>query len=261
MKERLKEKDASLKEKDASLKEKDALMKERLNEKDASLKEKDALMKERLNEKDALLEEKNIAMEKTRADFEKRFDENINALKEKNALIQGHLEEINKSMETTKRNYEKQLDGKDMLIQQIQDCRKLENDTLSTMLERANTEALKLAGSLSVRGMIEKIEHQYSDRRRKEGSNASREVVWMEILEGSERIKEAVIRTCVGRNVTSKVDAAIEAIAQIYKHASDEVHNAGYDEILIRRSKLSGIQLEVLRGLCAATHYATREVD
>ena len=57
------------------------------------------------------------------------------------------------------------------------------------------------------------------------------------------------------------MDAAIEAIDQIYKRVSDEIHNAGYDVIPVRKSMFHGVQLEVLRGLCAAAHYAMREYE
>ena len=226
----------NLKEKDALLEEKNALMKERLSE-------KDTFFKERLNEKDALIKMQDKSIEWVKSILEKRVEEN------------------------------------DTFVQGIQDAHKLEKEMLSMKLERTNTEMLKLTGNLSVRGMIEKIELQYSDRRRKEGSNVSRVVrytfytilyyvtnhskqaVWTEILGADGLIKAAVIKTCSGRNAACKMDSAIEAIVQIYRKVSDEVHNAGCDEIPIRRSMFHCVQLEVLRGLCAATHYATREMD
>ena len=149
---------------------------------------------------------------------------------------------------------------KEMRIAELKERMELERSMLSAMLERANTETLKLSHNLSVRGMIEKLEYQYSEKRRKEGSDATRKAVWMEILHNNGKIKEAVIKHCSGRNEACKVDAAIEAIIQIYKQTSDEIHQAGYDEIQIKTSALHGIQLQVLRGLCSATYYATREI-
>ena len=86
----------------------------------------------------------------------------------------------------------------------------------------------------------------------------SRNAVWTEILYNNEAIKEAETKHRNARNTPCKVDAAIEAIIQIYKGASEEIHRAGYDEIPIKTSMFHGIQLEVLRGLCFATHYAMR---
>jgi hypothetical protein len=149
---------------------------------------------------------------------------------------------------------------KNELIQATKIASEAEKRVLSMMLEKASTETLKLSQSLSVRGMIEKVELQYSEKRRTEGKDATRKAVWVEILSTNEKLKAAMTKHCSGRTLTSRIDATAEAIVQIYRQASEEIHHAGYDEIPIKISTLHGIQLEVLRGLCAATYYAIREV-
>jgi len=151
--------------------------------------------------------------------------------------------------------------AKDKYLDELRLMWKKDIENACNLLKLANTEVLKLSGNLSVRGMIEKIELQLSDKRRRDGKHASRKAVWNEILENNEGIKQAVIKSCTGRNLPCRIDSAVEAIVQIYQKVSDEIHNAGCDEIIIRRSMFHGVQLEVLRGLCAETHYATREVD
>jgi len=188
-------------------------------------------------------------------------------IEEKNGMIQERgirIEEINAMIQEKETRIEEKnamIQERGIRIEEIKEKMELEKCMLSAMLERANTETLKLTQNLSVRGMIEKLECQYSEKRRKEGSDASRKAVWTEILHNNGKIKEAVIKHCSGRNEACKMDAAIEAIIQIYKRASDEIHQAGYDEIPIRTSMFHGIQLEVLRGLCASTYYATREIS
>jgi len=149
---------------------------------------------------------------------------------------------------------------KNELIQATKIASEAEKRVLSIMLEKANTETLKLSQSLSVRGMIEKVELQYSEKRRTEGKDATRKAVWVDILSTNEKLKAAMTKHCSGRTMAGRIDAAAEAIVQIYRQASEEIHHAGYDEIPIKISTLHGIQLEVLRGLCAATYYAIREV-
>ena len=149
---------------------------------------------------------------------------------------------------------------KNELIQATKIASEAEKRVLSMMLEKANTETLKLSQSLSVRGMIEKVELQYSEKRRTEGKDATRKAVWVDILSTNEKLKAAMTKHCSGRTMAGRIDAAAEAIVQIYRQASEEIHHAGYDEIPIKISTLHGIQLEVLRGLCAATYYAIREV-
>jgi hypothetical protein len=145
-------------------------------------------------------------------------------------------------------------------IQATKIASEAEKRVLSIMLEKANTETLKLSQSLSVRGMIEKVELQYSEKRRTEGKDATRKAVWVDILSTNEKLKAAMTKHCSGRTMAGRIDAAAEAIVQIYRQASEEIHHAGYDEIPIKISTLHGIQLEVLRGLCAATYYAIREI-
>ena len=203
--------------------------------------DKDLWVRQVLEAKELCIGEKNLMIQEKETRIEEKnlmIQEKETRIEEKNMLIR----------------------EKETRIAELKERMELERGMLSAMLERANTEALRLSHSLSVRGMIEKLEYQYSEKRRKEGSDATRKAVWVEILHYNGRIKDAVIKHCSGRNEACKVDAAIEAIMQIYKQTSDEIHQAGYDEIQIRTSALHGIQLQVLRGLCSATFYATREV-
>ena len=203
--------------------------------------DKDLWVRQVLEAKELCIGEKNLMIQEKETRIEEKnlmIQEKETRIEEKNMLIR----------------------EKETRIAELKERMELERGMLSAMLERANTEALRLSHNLSVRGMIEKLEYQYSEKRRKEGSDATRKAVWVEILHYNGRIKDAVIKHCSGRNEACKVDAAIEAIMQIYKQTSDEIHQAGYDEIQIRTSALHGIQLQVLRGLCSATFYATREV-
>lgn len=197
------------------------------------------------------------------------------------AILHLSMAELNKTIEM-KNEFIKQLkdshasliqlkderyDTLDRVIELKDECTKnykdkcdAEQRELKSMLGRANMEVLKLAHNLSVRGMLEKIECQFSDKRRKEGPGATRRSMWAEILNENEHIKQAVIKTCTGKNVPSKVDMAIEAILEIYKRTSDEIHNSGYDEIPVKADQYHGQQLNVLRNLCAVTHYIMKEI-
>ena len=203
--------------------------------------DKDLWVRQVLEAKELCIGEKNLMIQ-----------EKETRIEEKNLMIQ--------EKETRMEEKNMMIQEKETRIAELKERMELERGMLSAMLERANTEALRLSHNLSVRGMIEKLEYQYSEKRRKEGSDATRKAVWVEILHYNGRIKDAVIKHCSGRNEACKVDAAIEVILQIYKQTSDEIHQAGYDEIQIKTSALHGIQLQVLRGLCSATFYATREV-
>jgi hypothetical protein len=231
--------------------------------------DKDLWVRQVLEAKELFIEEKNTMIQEKETRIEEKnlmIQEKETRIEEKNLMIQEketRIEEKNGMIQEK----ETRIEEKNMLIQEketriaeLKERMELERGMLSAMLERANTEALRLSHNLSVRGMIEKLEYQYSEKRRKEGSDATRKAVWVDILHYNGRIKDTVIKHCSGRNEACKVDAAIEAIMQIYKQTSDEIHQAGYDEIQIRTSALHGIQLQVLRGLCSATFYATREV-
>jgi hypothetical protein len=160
----------------------------------------------------------------------------------------------------TKADLERIIQAKDECIKHIQDKNEAEQHELKSMLGRANTETLKLAHSLSVRGMIEKIELQYSDKRQKDGAAVSRRTVWMDILHESEKLRQAVTKNCPGRNTASKTVVAVEAILEIYRLRSEEIHNAGYDEIPVKIDLYHGLQLDILRNLCTATHYLIKEI-
>jgi regulator of sigma D len=177
-------------------------------------------------------------------------------IEEKNARIaekEAMLQQVRNETDT-------RLEEKDHLIQAITNQFKAEHRVLSTTLERANVETLNLSQSLSVRGMLEKIEHQYSDKRRNGGADVTRRTVWIEILHNNEHLRRALTKHCSERNIESKIDAVATTIVQIYRQVSDEIHHAGYDEIPIQKSKFHGIQLDILRDLCAVTHFAIREV-
>jgi hypothetical protein len=217
--------------------------------------DKDLWVRQVLEAKELFIEAKNTMIQEKETRIEEKnlmIQEKETRIEEKNLMIQ--------EKETRIEEKNGMIQEKETRIAELKERMELERGMLSAMLERANTEALRLSHNLSVRGMIEKLEYQYSEKRRKEGSDATRKAVWVEILHYNGRIKDAVIKHCSGRNEACKVDAAIEAIMQIYKQTSDEIHQAGYDEIQIRTSALHGIQLQVLRGLCSATFYATREV-
>ena len=171
-----------------------------------------------------------------------------------------HTEELIKSHKQAMEAKDCVIQGKDDLIGAKIEKYDAEQRELKSSLARANNEILKLAQNLSIRGMIEKIECQFSDKRRTQGSLATRHAVWSEILGNNEDIKRAVIDTCTGRNVASKVNMAIEIIVEIYRRASNEIHHAGYTEIPVRLSAYQGQELNVLRNLCAATHYVIMEV-
>jgi hypothetical protein len=108
--------------------------------------------------------------------------------------------------------------------------------------------------------MLEMIEHQYSDKQRKGGADVSRRAVWIQILQNNDALRRTLTRHCFERNMGSKIDAVAAAIAQIYQQASGEIHYTGYHEIPIEKSKFHGIQLDLLRDLCASTHFAIREI-
>jgi hypothetical protein len=59
--------------------------------------------------------------------------------------------------------------------------------------------------------MIEKIEYQYSDKRRKEGKDATRRAVWTEIFHGHEQLQQAVTPACSGRNSVVSARAVFNA--------------------------------------------------
>lgn len=196
-------------------------------EKDSRISDKDEL----LQEKKMRLIEKEDTIQQTRKEKEERVEEIKQIIKEK-----------------------------DYLIQEMKSRSEAEKSLLSMMLERANTETLKLSQSLSIRGMIEKIEYQYSDKRRTGGTEISRQAVWIEILHNNETLKLALTKHCSEKSMRSKVDAVATTISQIYRQISDEIHHAGYDEIPIQKSKFKGMQLDLLRDLCAIMHFAIREI-
>jgi chromosome segregation ATPase len=168
--------------------------KSQLESKDCALQAKDCA----LQAKDCALQAKDTALQARDGTLQAKDD----ALQAKDAVIK----------------------TKDECMEKLRDKYDAEQSELKSQLARANNEILKLAHSLSVRGMIEKIEFQYSDRRRKEGSLASRKAVWTEILDENERIRQAVTSTCTGRNTACKVSMAVETIAEIYRR--DDIHNA-----------------------------------
>jgi uncharacterized protein YigA (DUF484 family) len=189
-------------------------------------------------------------------------------------ILRQSMDSMTQHAEVLTKNYKENMALKDSVLQARDECINAKNECLEhlrnkcnaeqielkSQLARTNNEILKLAHSLSVRGMIEKIECQFSDRRRREGAHASRKAVWMEILDENERIRRAVISTCTGKNMACKVAMAIEAIVEIYRRASDEIHNAGYDEIPVRIGVYHGQELDILRNLCAAANYLIKEI-
>jgi hypothetical protein len=146
--------------------------------------------------------------------------------------------------------------AKNEVIQALKEKSSAEHQDLSGQLARSNTENLMLAHSLSVRGMIEKVEMQYSElKRSKDSASASRRGIWTEILRENSEINTAVSRACSGKNSAAKTTAAIQVMLDIYQKASREVHSLGYDVIPIRKDVYHGSELDVLQGLCGATHY------
>jgi hypothetical protein len=146
-------------------------------------------------------------------------------------------------------------------MQSTKEKYEVEQRELKACLSRANNEILKLAHSLSVRGMIERLECQYSDKRRRGDGSVSRKAVWLEILGENAHIRKAVVAACSGRNEASKVSMAVEAIVEIYRRTSDEIHHAGYDEIPVFVKQYHGQELSVLRSLCTAANYLIKEME
>jgi chromosome segregation ATPase len=245
MAERIQEKNAHLAEKEEHIRAKNA----HLAEKNAHLAEKNELLQLTRKETEERIAEKNQLLQQARNDQEAR-------LAEKNACIT----EKNQQLQQARNDQAARLEEKDRLIQEMRHRSETERKHLTSMLERANNETLNLSQSLSVRGMLEKIEHQYSDKRRKGGPDVSRRAVWIEILQNNDALRRTLTRHCSERNIESKIDAVAATITQIYRQVSDEIHHAGYHEIPIQKSKFHGIQLDLLRDLCAATHFAIREV-
>jgi hypothetical protein len=180
----------------------------------------------------------------------------------KDTIIEGRDEVIKVKDEVIKwkdeviKGKDEVIKGKDEVIQALKEKSSAEHQELSGKLARCNTENLKLAHSLSVRGMIEKVEIQYSKlRRSKDSASASRREIWTEILRENSEINTAVSGACSGKNSASKTMAAIQVILDIYEKASREVQSLGYDVIPIRKDVYHGSELDVLQGLCRATHY------
>ena len=149
--------------------------------------------------------------------------------------------------------------GKDETMLALREKAAAESENLSRQLATANTENLKLAQALSVRGMIEKVELQFSELRRTMGGG-SRRKIWTEILDANESISAAVSKECAGKSAKARSSAAIQIILDIYEKASKDVHTLGYDQIPLSRVVYHGHELAVLRALCVATHYLFREI-
>jgi len=132
------------------------------------------------------LEDKNLLVTKAE-DAEKAKDKHLDELR-----LMWKKDIQNEDKDTSV--FKERLEEKDAVIQAIKDARKAETGALSVQLESANTENLRLSGNLSVRGMIEKIEYQYSSKRRRDGVHASRKTVWTEILDADGNLKQAVSR-------------------------------------------------------------------
>jgi chromosome segregation ATPase len=253
------EKDMRIADKEEMLQQVRKEQKERIDEKNAHIAEKNELLQQAKKEKEERIEEKNVRL----AEKEERIEEKNARLAEKEERIEEKnacIAEKNYFLQQAREEQKARLEEKERLIQEMRHRSEAEKKLLTTMLERANTEALNLSQSLSVRGMLEKIEHQYSDKRRKGGADVSRRTVWVEILHNNDALRHALTKHCSERNMESKVDAVATTITQIYRQVSDEIHHAGYDEIPIQKSKFHGIQLAVLRDLCASTHFAIREI-
>jgi hypothetical protein len=276
--EHIQEKNAHIAEKIAHIAEKNELLQQVRKEKEEHTNEKKELLQLTRKEKEECIAEKNQLLQLTRKEKEECIAEKNQLLQltrkekeeciaEKNQLLQltrkekeECIAEKNQLLQQARNDQEARLEEKDRLIQEMRHCSETEKKLLTSMLERANTETLNLSQSLSVRGMIEKIEHQYSDKRRKGGPDVSRRAVWIEILQKNDALRRTLTRHCSDRNIEKKIDAVAATIAQIYRQVSDEIHHAGYHEIPIQKSKFHGIQLDLLRDLCAATHFAIREV-
>ena len=238
-----------IREKDLRIADKEEMLQQVRKEKEEHINEKNELLQLTRKETEERIAEKNHLLQQARNDQEVRLAEKNACIAEKNHLLQ-----------QARNDQEARLEEKDRLIQEMRHRSETERKHLTSMLERANTETLNLSQSLSVRGMLEKIEHQYSDKRRKGGPDVSRRAVWIEILQNNDALRRTLTRHCSERNIESKIDAVAATIAQIYRQVSDEIHHAGYHEIPIQKSKFHGIQLDLLRDLCAATHFAIREV-
>ncbi len=129
---------------------------------------------------------------------------------------------------------------------------------LSYQLTRSNTEILKLSKSLSVRGMIKKIEVQFSEKRRTD-QEATRAAVWNEILENFPMLRKSLTDSVAGATEKSRRASVVVVIAEIYRKTSEEIHHDGYDEIPIETKKFKGAELPVLRSLCMSVNYAFKE--
>ena len=183
-------------------------------------------------------------------------DESLRYQQEKhNAIVLAKDE----SSRDQRENHDAILSAKDESLKFLQDKCSAEQRELKSLLSRANNEILKLAHSLSVRGMLEKIEYQFSEKRRSEGKNATRKAVWIEIFNEHEQFKQAAMKTCIGRNIASKIDNAASIVVDIYQQRSDEIHHAGYDEIPVKIDAYHGQQLDILRELCFVAHYIIKE--
>ena len=182
------------------------------------------------------------------------IEDKISLIEEKSTAIK----RLESERDVLTANHNRLLQAKDQYMELFQEKHNAESRELKSALARANNEILKLAQSLSVRGMLERIECQLSNKRR--SSRASRQEVWAEILDENEDIRRAV--TCTGgRNSSSKIKMAIELILEIYKRASDKLHHAGHDEIPVRVGMYRAQELSVLRNLCTAAHYIMKEVQ
>jgi hypothetical protein len=146
----------------------------------------------------------------------------------------------------------------DRLVRAIEQSHRSEITLLSDQLKRSNTEILKLSGSLSVRGMIEKMEVQYSEMRRTD-KDATRTAVWNEIAVNFPDLRRSLIESVAVGTEKTKLSSTIAAIAEIYRKTSEEIHHQGSDEIPIKTKKFQGAELPVLRALCTGGKYAFKE--
>lgn len=183
-------------------------------------------------------------------------EETFNAMQEKHEI---HLAAKDSTMKLMQEKYESTVSAKDEILKLMAQTHDAEQLELRTRLAIANTEVLKLAHSLSVRGMLEKIEYQYSEKRQREGKDATRRAVWAEIFNDCNVFKQAAAKTCSGRNIASKIESAVSIVLGIYDRRSDEIHNAGYDEIPVKLDAYHGLELDMLRNICAIAHYNIKE--
>jgi hypothetical protein len=156
------------------------------------------------------------------------------------------------------REKDRMIRDNDRLVEAIEQSYVSQIALISDRLTRSNTEILKLSGSLSVRGMIEKIEVQYSEKRRTD-RDATRTAVWNEILDTSPVLRKSLTGSVPGATEMTRRASAIVIIAEIYRKASAEIHHQGYDEIPIETKIFKGAELPVLRALCVSENYAFKE--